>query len=180
MKHKILTITGPSGVGKSVLAAYLQEEAGLVRCITCTNRTPRLGEKDGVDYFFLTDDEFEQAVKNGEMVEYDYHYGFGYGIRQADIQAALSVGHVLLVLNWAGAKSVESLYQASSIFVAPLSLDQLEQRLVGRSGHGDRLQFAQEDLAHQKAFKSVLINDDLAQAKADLLAWALQELGQKR
>ena len=176
--NKVLIITGPSGVGKSVLASFLQKQLNLARCITCTNRLPRSGEKHGIDYFFLSDDEFESEVSKCRMVEYDYHYGNGYGIRQADIDMLLKQGHVLLLLNWAGALSVEKQYQGACVFIAPASMDQLKERLIKRSGHADRLTFAHEDMLHQKDFKDVIVNDDLDVAKKELLAWAQRKLAE--
>ena len=174
--HKIIIITGPSGVGKTVLSEHVAAHVAVNRCITCTSRLPRPGEKDGVDYFFLSPDGFSETLENGGFVEHSAHYQASYGIRKVDLDAVLKKGPVLLVLNWQGAQSVAEAYDAEVLFIMPPSIEALQTRLEKRSGNSKRFQYAQEDMQHAGAFEHQLINDDLAQAKKDILDWVKKVL----
>jgi guanylate kinase len=173
--YQILIITGPSGVGKTVLSEHLLEQKTFKRCITCTSRVPRPKEKDGVDYFFLTPEEFKVTRESGGFVEYSQHYQAEYGIRQIDLESVLQKGHVLLVLDCGGAKAVVKQYPSHSVFIAPPSIEALEERLVKRSGSAkDRIIYAAKEMEQQKHFDHVLVNKDLESAKQAISDWADQ------
>ncbi len=173
--HKILIITGPSGVGKTVLSEYLLKHRPLRRCITCTSRVPRPKERDGVDYFFITPEEFQSTREADGFVEYSQHYHAEYGIRQVDLEAILKKGHVLLVLDCGGAKVVAEKYSSHSLFIAPPSLEVLAERLIRRSGSAkDRIIYATKEIEQQHVFDQVLVNEDLENAQKFVLAWADQ------
>ena len=121
--HKIIVLTGPSGVGKSVLVQRLVQGGGIQKCITCTTRLPRKHEKNGVDYHFLSEADFHEAKRLGAFIETNEHYGHFYGVRYDDIQQLLKVSHVVILLNWEGAQKLESSYDhVTTIFVEPPSL----------------------------------------------------------
>ena len=172
MKNKLLVITGPSGVGKTVLANHLVETIGIKRCVTCTSRMPRKFEKDGVDYFFLSRSDFEATIQSNGFIEFNEHYGTLYGLRATDLDALLLKKPVLLVMNWEGAKKLEAQYNADVIFVEPKNISVLSERLVKRSGHDDRIKYAQSDLAQAEQFSCRLVNDELQIAMQDIVAWA--------
>ncbi|MDC3181292.1 guanylate kinase [Gammaproteobacteria bacterium] len=171
--HKIVIVTGPSGVGKTVLSEYLLTATNFHRCITCTTRLPRASEQNGVDYFFLTPDEFKQTRDAGGFVEYSQHYQAEYGIRAVDLEVVLEKNHVLLVLDCGGAKYVATKYPTQTVFIAPPSTKELEGRLIKRSGSAsERLLYAEEELTQMNDFNYVLVNKELEDAKQELLKWA--------
>ena len=168
--NQLIVITGPSGVGKTVLSEYLLSELDLRRCVTCTTRLPRPNEKDGVDYFFLTTEEFAHIRANDGFAEYSKHYQAEYGVRHSDLNAVLQYAKVLLVLDCNGAKKVKALYDATTIFIAPPSIEVLEQRLIRRSGSAEkRIIFAKDEMAQMHDFDHVVVNDNLSEAKEALL-----------
>ncbi|UTC24429.1 hypothetical protein MMH89_04250 [Candidatus Comchoanobacter bicostacola] len=177
MKNRLLVITGPSGVGKTVLANHLVEELGIKRCVTCTSRLPRKFEKDGVDYFFLSKLDFEALIQSNRFVEFNEHYGTFYGLRSADLESLLLKSPVLLVMNWEGAKKLEAQYNADVVFIEPKDISVLSKRLVKRSGNDDRIRYAESDLAQAKQFSCRLVNDDLQTAKQDITTWAQSKIG---
>ena len=159
--HKIIVLTGPSGVGKSVLVQRLVQAGLLKKCITCTTRSPRVHEKDGIDYHFLSEADFQEAKRLGAFIETNAHYDNLYGVRYSDIQQLLKVSHVVILLNWEGEKKLEASYDhVTTIFIEPPSLTVLEERLSGRDDVA-RMQYAKEDMAHANQFKHRLKNDDL-------------------
>ena len=167
---KVIVLTGPSGVGKSVLANRLIHILPLKRCTTVTTRTPRRGEKHGVDYFFQSVDAFESGIKNGDFVEHSQHYGAYYGVRRSDIEALASKSHVLLLLNWEGALSLQKeLNDVFPIYIRPPNKDALLERLQSRGGDVSRIEYAEEDLAHANRFQRSLVNDDLGKCLEDLV-----------
>ena len=169
MMGRLLVITGPSGVGKTSLADRLCRD-GFSRCITCTTREPRQGEKEGVDYFFLSPELFLTSKDNGEFVETNAHYGQQYGVRQNDMALQTQKGDVVVLLNWQGALKVKEVFpKALVVFVSPPSMDELSERL-GKRGDPVRMQYAQEDMDQQNRFEHVIINDDLDVCYQSLLA----------
>lgn len=164
MINKLVVITGPSGVGKTALAERLVAELNLKRCVTCTTRAPRSGEKEGECYYFLSELDFQRLVKDNAMVEYNQHYQAWYGIRKMDLEKILLEGPVLLVMNWQGALSVEAQYNAKSFFIEPPSIDALKERLLKRGGDDARLVHAKEDLEQAKHFNLRLVNDDFEES----------------
>lgn len=160
-QYQIIILSGPSGAGKSSFIERLLAEEAFQRCVTCTTRAPREGEKQGVDYYFLTMEAFTEGVDNGEFIESSIHYGCGYGVRQCDVENATQRSHSVITLNWEGAKVLESKCQnATTIYIEPPSLEVLKARLEKRGDHHIRLQYAEEDMAHAELFKYRLVNDD--------------------
>lgn len=131
----LIVISGFSGVGKgTVIQLVLDALPNLRFSISCTTRNPRASEEDGVNYFFLSEQEFEDKIANGEFVEYTKTFTNYYGTLKSEIDKPLSKGvDILLELNVVGAKNVKELYpDCVMIFVTPPSIEALKTRLIGR------------------------------------------------
>ena len=169
---RVFVITGPSGVGKGTLIRGLMERLPQLRLsVSATTRLPRPGEQDGVDYHFLTPQEFERRVQAGDFVEHADYAGRRYGTLHEELQHKLRDGDaVVLEIEVQGASQVRrTVPDAVQIFIAPPSLDALRTRLIGR-GTDDpeeverRLQVAERELAAQPDFAHVVVNDRLEDA----------------
>ncbi len=166
-------VTGPSGVGKGTLIrALLERVPGLRLSVSATTRPPRSGERDGVDYHFLTPEDFERRVARGEFVEHAAYAGHRYGTLRSEVERA--EGPLVLEIEIQGARQVRAaLPHAVQVFVAPPSLDVLRERLVGRASEApeqieSRLRRAEEELAARDEFAHVVVNDSLPRAVAEL------------
>jgi guanylate kinase len=180
----VFVITGPSGVGKGTLIRTLRERVPeLELSVSATTRRPRPGETHGVDYHFLTDDEFQQRVEQGDFVEHADYAGRRYGTLRQEL-ATRGAGNrpVLLEIEVQGARQVrETMPEAVQVFIAPPSEDALRTRLVGRGTDSSeevarRLDTAREELAAQGEFPHVVVNDRLEDAVAELEALVRGEL----
>jgi guanylate kinase len=176
---RVFVITGPSGVGKGTLIRTLLERIPELELSTsATTRAPRAGEEDGVDYHFLTDEEFERRVRAGDFVEHAAYSGRRYGTLRAELERRTGAGvPVVLEIEVQGARQIaRTMPEAVRIFIAPPSEEALRPRLIGR-GTDDpeqveaRLRTAREELAAQDEFQHVVINDRLEDA-----AEALEEV----
>lgn len=168
----VFVITGPSGVGKGTLIRLLRERVPeLTLSVSATTRAPRPGETQGVDYHFLSDDEFARRVDAGEFVEWAEYSGRRYGTLREELERHRSGGHpVVLEIELQGARQVrETLPEAIQIFIRPPSDAALHDRLVGR-GTDDaeqiarRLAVAERELAAADEFRYVVVNDRLPEA----------------
>jgi guanylate kinase len=173
---RVFVITGPSGVGKGTLIRGLMERhPELELSVSATTRAPRPGERDGVDYHFLTRDEFDRRVAAGEFVEHADYAGRSYGTLRSELDDRLDAGKpVVLEIEVQGARQVRAAVpDAVQVFIAPPSLDALRTRLVGR-GTDDageverRLRVAERELTAQPEFGHVVVNDRLDEALAQL------------
>ena len=173
---QVFVITGPSGVGKGTLIrTLLGRVPELELAVSATTRRPRPGEAHGVDYHFLSDDEFERRVREGEFVEHAHYSGRRYGTLRSELEQRLAGGHpVVLEIEVQGARQVrEEMPEAIQIFIAPPSEEALRARLVGR-GTDDpdqvsaRLDTAREELSAQGEFAHVVVNDRLEDASTAL------------
>ncbi len=169
---RVFVITGPSGVGKGTLIRGLMErEPALELSVSATTRDPRPGERDGVDYHFLSREEFDKRVAAGEFVEHADYAGRSYGTLRSELEARLATGiPVVLEIEVQGARQVRAaMPEAVQVFIAPPSLDALRARLEGR-GTDDaeevarRLAVAEGELAAQPEFAHVVVNDELQDA----------------
>jgi len=171
-----MVISAPSGTGKTTLCQrLLNANPPLQRVITCTTRPPRPGERDGVDYFFLTEDAFQQRFHSGEFLEHALVYGYHYGSLKSDILRLLRQGHpVLHSVDVQGAASIRRAAQADpelaralfTVFLMPPSLDALEERLRNRGTdtpmvcqHG--LSMALQEMSHWPCFDYLILSDTI-------------------
>jgi guanylate kinase len=159
-------------VGKGTLIRGLMERLSkLELSVSATTRAPRHGEKDGVDYHFLTREEFNSKVKRSEFVEHADYAGRSYGTLRSELEARVRAGvPVVLEIEVQGARQVRAaMPEAVQVFIAPPSLDALRTRLIGRGTDDEaeverRLRVAEEELNAQPEFAHVVINDRLQQA----------------
>ena len=183
MEGKIIIFAAPSGSGKSTIIKRIFDEDGeemnLHFSISATSRAPRGQEKNGVEYFFLSPEEFEHKIAQNEFVEYEQVYpGKYYGTLKSQVEKQLAAGeNVVFDVDVNGAMRIKEMYgdKALSIFIQPPSIDALRQRLVGRATDApevieDRLARASYELTFAPQFDRVVVNDDLDKAKAETLA----------
>jgi guanylate kinase len=181
---RVFVITGPSGVGKGTLIRGLLDRVpGLELAVSATTRKPRPGERDGADYHFLSDVEFDRLVAEGGFVEHATYSGNRYGTLRSELEQRLARGAgVVLEIELQGARQVRAtMPEAVQIFIAPPSEEALRVRLVGR-GTDDpeqveqRLRTAERELAAQHEFAHVVVNDRLEDAIDHLAAIVRAEL----
>jgi guanylate kinase len=178
MKGLLFVISAPSGAGKTTVCEALVKKTDRVRkAITTTTRPPRPGETDGVDYFFLREEEFKEKLARGGFLEhariYDYYYGSG----RDYIEKQLAAGYdVILVIDAQGARSIRELeIEAVYVYLLPPSLSALRQRLEGRKTDRPeviekRFARAREEISSFRDYDYCVINDDLDTAVEDLEA----------
>jgi guanylate kinase len=174
----LFVVAAPSGGGKTSLTrALLERERAIMLSVSYTTRPPRPGEKNGVDYHFVTPERFEALKAAGEFLEHAQVHGNWYATSATWLKRQIDVGQdVLLEIDWQGAAQVRKLIpSAVHIFILPPSLASLEERLVHR-GQDDRetiarrLNAAREEMQHCGEFDYVIINQDFASALEDLSA----------
>lgn len=163
----LFIISAPSGAGKtSLIKALINRDASLSLSISCTTRTRREGEIDGVHYHFLDHTGFAQAVTAGAFLEHAEVFGNHYGTREADVRAYLAAGRdLILEIDWQGAQQVRTRFPtAISLFVVPPSIAELERRLTGRGTDSaaviaGRMAQAHSDLTHYSEYDYIVVND---------------------
>lgn len=186
-RGSLIVLSGPSGVGKdAVLAPLFSAEAcprRLRRCITATTRAPRPGEVEGLDYFFLSREAFEERIAAGFFLEHACYAGRYYGTPKWWVEAELAGGNdVLLKIDVQGALQVRATAPAAVlIFIAPPSEQELERRLRGRDPGADpedlarRLAIARGELALARQYDYLVVNDRIETAVEDLRAIVIAE-----
>lgn len=180
-RGKLIIISAPSGTGKSTIISWLMkehEELNLAYSISCTSRSPRGAEKDGVDYFFLTPEEFRKRIENDEFLEYEEVYTDRfYGTLKSQVENQLEAGqNVVFDVDVKGGVNIKKHYgdKALSIFIQPPSIAELRRRLEGRATDApevidQRIARAEFELTFAEKFDKVVINDILEYAEADAL-----------
>jgi guanylate kinase len=169
-------LVGPSGVGKGTLRTRaLSDIEGLTYSISCTTRKPRRGERDGVDYHFVTRDNFEEKIARGLFLEHAVVHRDRYGTLKEDIVRELESGRdVLLEIDVQGARQIRELLPESVlIFILPPSLDALEERLRKRETESNekielRLEDAKKEMKQAKEYDHVILNDVMERASEEL------------
>ncbi len=179
-KGKVIIFSAPSGSGKSTIINWLMQhsELHLAFSISCTSRAPRGTERHGVEYFFLSPEEFRQRIANNEFLEYEevYHDRF-YGTLKSQVEKQLEAGqNVVLDIDVKGACNIKEYYQdeALALFIQPPSIEALRQRLEGRGTDApevieQRIARAEFELSYAPKFDRVVVNDVLQQAQQQAL-----------
>lgn len=176
---KLIIFSAPSGSGKSTIINYLlTQNLNLSFSISATSRAPRGSEQNGVEYFFLTPDEFRQKISNGDFLEYEEVYKDRYyGTLKEQVECQLESGqNVIFDVDVVGGCNIKKFYgeRALSVFIQPPSIDELRQRLVSRGTDApdviaSRVAKAEFELTFAPKFDYVIVNDDLEKAKEEAL-----------
>ena len=179
-RGNLVVLAGPSAVGKSTVVSRLRDDVDqLYFSVSMTTRQPRPGEQDGVDYFFVTPEAFQQRIDAGEMLEWaDIHGGLQRsGTPAQPVKEAMEAGRPVLVeVDLEGARNVKAaLPEAKTVFLAPPSWEVLVERLTGRGTEPQdviarRLKTAHAELAAQDEFEHVVVNENLDDAVAAISA----------
>ena len=181
MKGKLIIFSAPSGTGKSTIINWLMtehKELNLAFSISCTSRQPRGTEQNGVEYFFLTPEEFRAKIDNDEFLEYEEVYTDKfYGTLKSEVERLLGEGkHVIFDVDVVGGCNIKQYYgdRALSLFIQPPSIDELRRRLVGRATDApevieSRVAKAAYELTFAPKFDVVIVNDQLEAAEAKAL-----------
>ena len=176
---KLFVLSGPGGVGKSTITKALMDHPDFWVSVSATTRSPRAGERDGVDYFYISDDEFNRRISANEFLEWAEFAGNKYGTPITEVHEKLAKGlNVILEIEIDGARQVRKSSPSSQlIFIAPPSWEELVKRLEGRGTDSDerraeRLALAQEEMAAQSEFDYVVVNDQLDRVIAQLVSLA--------
>lgn len=176
MKGHLYIVAGCSGVGKgTLLKLFLKENPEIKLSISATTRNPRQGEEDGVSYFFVSKEDFQKSIDNDEFLEWAEFSGNFYGTKKSFVEKTLAKGiDLILEIEVQGAKQVkEKMPEATSIFIMPPSLEDLEKRLRGRHTESEeaiqrRLSIAVREIEAGKNFDYQIINDNIEEALANM------------
>ena len=176
---KLIIFSAPSGSGKSTIIQYLLTQGlNLAFSISATSRAPRGTEKDGVEYYFLTPDEFRRRIADGDFLEYEEVYTDKfYGTLKSEVERLTALGkNVIFDVDVVGGVNIKRFYgeRALSIFIQPPSVEELRRRLVGRATDAPevierRLAKAEYEMSFASKFDRVIINDDLTTAENEAL-----------
>ncbi len=177
-KGTLLVLSGSSGVGKgTIIAQVLEKRPELYLSVSCTTRAPRPGEVDGVNYYFISREEFQTRIERGEFLEYAEYVGNYYGTSMTVIREKLEKGvDVLLEIEVQGAAKVrERMPEAVSVFIVPPSFEELAQRLRGRGTDSEekiqkRLETARREAKEIKNYDYIVVNDTVDHAAQEVLA----------
>ena len=178
MTGTLYIVAAPSGAGKSSLVnALLEREHDIVLSVSHTTRPPRPGDVDGQHYHFVNRGLFERLVADGAFIEHAEVFGNFYGTSRAAVEPLLAAGRdVLLEIDWQGARQVRKTYpECVSVFILPPSREELERRLRTRAADSARtiarrLDESREEISHAGDFDYIVVNDEFADALADLRA----------
>lgn len=176
---KLIIFSAPSGSGKSTIINYLlTKNLNLAFSISATSRPPRGTERDGVEYFFLSPEEFRRRIADDEFLEYEevYHDRF-YGTLKSQVEKQLAAGqNVVFDVDVVGGCNIKKFYgdRALSVFIQPPSIEELRKRLIGRGTDTpevieDRVAKAAYEMSFAPKFDKIIVNDDLETAKAEAL-----------
>lgn len=168
---RIVVMSGPSGAGKTSVCRVLKADPRVEFSVSATTRPMREGEQDGVDYHFLSVEEFERRIEAGAFVEHARYSGNYYGTPREPMERARAEGRVfILEIEVQGTRQLrDAKLDACYVFIAPPSLEEIRRRLLARGTDGDaeiaqRMQIAEAEMAAQSLYDHVVINDDLDRA----------------
>ena len=173
LQGKLVVLSAPSGTGKSTIAKLVLDRIPNIRfSVSATTRQKRIGEVDGLNYYFLTREEFEDKIRTGGFIEHEFFFGNHYGtLLDKTLEVIDSGVNLLLDLDVKGALNLKKLFPDNSLmlFIKPPSMEVLKQRLKGRDSEDDeslnlRLERARLELEYAERFDEVVVNDNLEQA----------------
>lgn len=185
MKHLLLVFSGPSGVGKGTVVKKLLNSGNYALSVSCTTRLPRLGEKDGEAYFFISKDKFSELIKSGGLLEYSNHFENYYGTPRKFVEDKLEKSDVILEIEVDGALQVKKSYpDAVLIMLLPPSVEELRSRLVKRGAESaekieERIKRMEYEVSKRAEYDYVVINDDLKSAVEEIEKIIERERGLK-
>ena len=175
-KGKLVVISGASGVGKgTVLGIMMKKREDLKFSVSATTRSPRPSETDGVHYYFVTKEQFEEMIATGQMLEYSAHAANYYGTPRAQAEEKMQTGSVLLDIEPNGAGQVKKAApDAVLVFIMPPSMEELERRLRGRGDTSEeqiamRLERAVWEMEQRHWYDHVVVNDDAERCAEEIL-----------
>ncbi len=172
MRGHLFILSGPSGAGKGTVRARVFENmSNMLYSVSCTTRKPRLGDAEGRDYYFLSEDEFRLMVAEGLFLEWAEVHGYLYGTRRDFVEKALDDGKdMMLEIDVQGALQIKKkMPEAVTVFLAPPSFEELERRLRGRGTDSEesirtRLENAKKELACEPEYDHTIVNDTVDEA----------------
>lgn len=188
MKNNIFVVSGPSGVGKgTVIGKVLEIRNDIEFSVSATTRNPRQGEVDGVNYYYISKEDFENKIQNGQMLEYTCYNGNYYGTPKSSVDAVLDKGkNVILDIEVEGAANVKRLYpDCVSIFILPPDDKTLFDRLTKRNTEDletiqRRLNRAKEELMLANSYDFKIVNDEIDNAVKALMEIIDTNIGNKK
>ena len=181
-KGAFIVISGPSGVGKNTIADILIDKGYGIYSVSVTTRGIREGEVDGVNYYFISKDEFKKRIEDGLLLEYNIYNDNYYGTPKDKVLEKLDEGiDVILEIEVNGARNIKKIFSdALLIYIAPPSMEILKDRLIGRGTEDletieKRLKIAEDEMKQVDFYDYVIINDDLDKAISDVKKVILEE-----
>ena len=174
-KGLLVIISGPAGSGKGTIVSRLRELAPFDFSVSATTRSPRPSETDGVHYYFVTKEQFEEMIATGQMLEYSAHAANYYGTPRAQAEEKMQTGSVLLDIEPNGAGQVKKAApDAVLVFIMPPSMEELERRLRGRGDTSEdqiamRLERAVWEMEQRHWYDHVVVNDDAERCADEIL-----------
>lgn len=182
-KGKFIVISGPSGVGKGTICNRLLNELDAWYSVSTTTRRPREGEVDGVNYFFVTKEEFEKKIKDGAFLEYNIYNNNYYGTSKDTVLEKINKGiNVFSEIDVNGGHNIKKVFpDALLIYIAPPSIEVLKERLINRGTESiekinQRLEIAARELKEIDFYDYVIVNDDLDKAVNQVKKIILKEI----
>ena len=175
MKHVLMAVSGPSGVGKgTIVKTILQRREDVVESVSCTTRAPREGEIHGKHYFFLSHEEFKRRIEEDDFLEYDEHFGNYYGTPKSFVAETLKTKSVIMEIDVVGSLNAKKVFpECVLVMIVPPSIEELKKRLIGRGTEGKeeiegRLARLEYEISQKDKYDYVIVNDDLETAIADV------------
>ena len=175
-KGKFIVVSGPSGVGKGTILERVIPMVNGWLSVSATSRSPREGEVDGVNYYFISKNEFEDKIKKGEILEYNCYNGNYYGTLKDSVLNKINDGvDVFLEIEVNGAHNIKRMFpDATLIYIAPPSIDELKKRLIHRGTESievinQRIEIAKKEIKEIDFYDYVVVNDDLEKAIEEVI-----------
>ena len=174
MKSKLIVLSGPSGVGKGTIVKELLKKGGYALSVSCTTRPKRNGEKEGISYFFVSEEKFRETIASGGFLEYNNHFGNFYGTPKTFVEKQLLTYDVILEIEVDGALSVKRSYpDALLIMILPPDENELKARLLKRGSEdgksiAERLSRMDYEVSKKSEYDFTVINDDLQTAVEEI------------